>query len=158
MGSKATLFFTFWGLPALLRDHTFPDIEAKGDAIAATTTTDNTNNNNHHLTTKEKIVHSLQKMMSMMLPSGPSHLPLSNMNFMGIGPIMMKEVMNTEHLPTIPGLMRSAIESGQVRFVACTMSMQALGIPASQLLPGVELGGVADFLNSAGKSHTTLFI
>ena len=40
--------------------------------------------------------------------------------------------------------MRSARESGRVRLVACTMSMDAMGVPASALLPGVELGGVAD--------------
>ena len=163
MGGKATLFFTFWGLPALRRDHTFPDIEAKGDAALAALASTNPDiqenlTDKKHETTKEKIVHALQKMMGAMLPSGPSHLPLSHMNFGSIGGIMMKEVMNTEHLPNIPGLMRSAIDSGQVRLVACTMSMQALGIPASQLLPGVEYGGVADFLSSASKAHTTLFI
>lgn len=100
----------------------------------------------------------LDKIMGAMLPSGAGHLPLSHMNYGGAGAVMMEHVMSSKHLPNIAGLMRSAMDSGKVRFVACTMSMDALGIPADQLLPGVELGGVADFLGAAGKAHTTLFI
>jgi peroxiredoxin family protein len=155
MGGRATLFFTFWGLPALRMDHTFPDIEAKGSAAGEAGAATNGGGDDSAPGSKAS---ALQQMMGRMLPSGPSHLPLSHMQFGGAGPVLMKHVMNSRHLPTVPGLMRTAIESGKVRFVACTMSMDALGIPATQLLPGVELGGVADFLASAGKSHTTLFI
>jgi peroxiredoxin family protein len=58
----------------------------------------------------------------------------------------------------VASLLREAMTSGRVRFVACTMSMDALGIPAGRLMPGVELGGVADFLAAAGGAKTTLFI
>lgn len=80
------------------------------------------------------------------------------MNFGGAGPKMMQSIMADKHLPTVPSLMRSAVESGRVRFVACTMSMEALGIPSAALLPFVELGGVADFMGAAATSKNTLFI
>jgi peroxiredoxin family protein len=38
------------------------------------------------------------------------------------------------------------------------MSMSALGILESDLIPGVELGGVADFLDASSRSKSTLFI
>lgn len=66
--------------------------------------------------------------------------------------------LQDKHLPTVPSLMRAAVESGRVRFVACTMSMEALGIPSAALLPFVELGGVADYMGAASTAKNTLFI
>jgi peroxiredoxin family protein len=55
--------------------------------------------------------------------------------------------------------MRDARE-GDARIVACTMSMSmsAFGLESSDLVDGVEYGGVADFLEAAGNSKNTLFI
>lgn len=147
MGGRATLFFTFWGLSALKSDHTFPDLEKAPRSGGH----DAGGGVGEHPSV-------LQRMMAKMLPSGPASLPLSHMNFGGAGPKMMQSIMADKHLPTVPSLMRSAVESGRVRFVACTMSMEALGIPSAALLPFVELGGVADFMGAAATSKNTLFI
>ena len=69
----------------------------------------------------------------------------------------MKMQMANKNLPNLPGLYKDAKESG-VRMVACTMSMSALGVDSAELLPGTELGGVADFLEAASTAQTTLFI
>jgi peroxiredoxin family protein len=45
-----------------------------------------------------------------------------------------------------------------VKFIACTMSMDVMGITKEELIDGVELGGVASFLDAADRSNTTLFI
>jgi peroxiredoxin family protein len=74
-----------------------------------------------------------------------------------MGPSMMKHVMEKKHLPNLHGLLKSAVEQ-KVRLVACTMSMEAMGITAEELIDGVEFGGVADFLGSSQKSGTNLFI
>jgi NADPH-dependent 2,4-dienoyl-CoA reductase/sulfur reductase-like enzyme/peroxiredoxin family protein/TusA-related sulfurtransferase/rhodanese-related sulfurtransferase len=155
MGGTANLFFTFWGLPALKRDGTFKDIEALGsaaDSAGEGVVGDGTGPG------EKKIL--LTRMMSAMLPSGPSHLPLSHMNYGGMGPQMMKAVMASKHLPTVPGLLHALLDAGPevARITACTMSMDAMGVAAADLLHGVQLGGVADFIASAGKAHTTLFI
>jgi peroxiredoxin family protein len=44
------------------------------------------------------------------------------------------------------------------RLVACTMSMDVMGLAQAELLEGVEAGGVATFLAEATRSKTTLFI
>lgn len=148
MGGKATLFFTFWGLPALRNDGSLKDLKiadgahAEGDVVHPAT----------------GIAATMSSMFSKMLPKGPNSLPLSHFKFNGMGPAMMKKVMESKHLPSVTGLLREALESGQVRFVACTMSMDAMSIGPEELLPGVELGGVADFLASANGAKTTLFI
>ena len=53
--------------------------------------------------------------------------------------------------------MKSAIDGG-ARIVGCTMTMDLLGIAESDLMAGVEFGGVATFLGEAAESHNTLFI
>ena len=129
MGGKATLFFTFWGLN-VLRKNPSPAINDKT---------------------------FMDKMFGWMLPKGPQKLPLSNMHMGGMGTAMMKSRMASKDLPNLPGLMESAIKGG-ARLVACTMSMEAMGIRKEELINGVELGGVAEYLGSASKTQTNLFI
>lgn len=129
MGGKATLFFTFWGLN-VLRKNPAPHVEGKD---------------------------FMDKMFGFMLPTGPDKLPLSNMHMAGMGTAMMKQRMAAKDLPNLPGLMKSAIEGG-VRLVACTMSMEAMGIKKEELIDGVELGGVAEYLGAASETHANLFI
>ena len=70
---------------------------------------------------------------------------------------MMKDRMASRDLPNLPGLMEEARQGG-VRLVACTMSMEAMGIREEELIDGVELGGVAEFLGRSSRSGTNLFI
>jgi peroxiredoxin family protein len=42
--------------------------------------------------------------------------------------------------------------------VACTMSMDVMGLKREELIDGIEMGGVAAFLAEADKAGTTLFI
>lgn len=129
MGGEATLFFTFWGLNVLRKDPA-PTVEGKT---------------------------FMDKMFGWMLPRGPKKLPLSKMHMAGAGTWMMKDRMAAKNLPNLPGLMEEARKSG-VRMVACTMSMEAMGIREEELIDGVELGGVADFLGKSSQSGTNLFI
>lgn len=136
MGGKVTMFFTFWGLNALRTSH------HQGNG------SDNLHHGNLDI---------MDKMLRLMLPSGADALPLSHLQMGGLGPIAMKLQMKQKHLPNLPDLMRDATQGG-VRMVACTMSMSALGILESDLVSGVELGGVADFLDASSQAKTTLFI
>jgi peroxiredoxin family protein len=42
--------------------------------------------------------------------------------------------------------------------MACTMSMDIMGITQEELIDGVELGGVATYLGEAEESNVNLFI
>jgi peroxiredoxin family protein len=70
---------------------------------------------------------------------------------------MIKWVMKMNGVHSLPELISEAQSNG-ARIVGCTMTMDLLGIAQSDLLPGVELGGVATFLGEASESGTTLFI
>ena len=86
-------------------------------------------------------------------------LPFKNdeMSMMGIGDAMMKSVMKKKGVLTLPELMRSAREAG-VKFIACDMAMDIMGISREELIEVDEVAGVATFASLAKNSNNTLFI
>ena len=128
MGRPVTMFFTFWGLTVLRRPN------------------------------KVKVKKSLvEKMFGMMLPRGSGKLKLSRMNMAGMGTGMMKMIMKQKNVDTLDMLIDKAKKAG-VKLVACTMSMDVMGIHAEELIDGVELGGVGAYLGDAEESNVNLFI
>ena len=128
MGSEVTLFFTFWGLNALRKDA--PQASGKG---------------------------LLHRMFGWMMPAGSNRLNLSKMHMMGMGTAMMKHIMKSKNVDSLPQLMQQALEDG-VKLVACTMSMDVMGITKDELIDGVEFGGVASFLGESEDANMTLFV
>ncbi|MFA6813515.1 MAG: DsrE/DsrF/DrsH-like family protein, partial [Bacteroidaceae bacterium] len=127
-GKKATLFFTFWGLNVIKKKQK-PAV--KKDIFG--------------------------KMFGMMLPSNSTKLALSKMNMGGIGSRMMRIIMKKKNIESLETLMQQAIDSG-VEMIACTMSMDVMGVKPEELLDNVQLGGVATYLERAEKSNMSLFI
>jgi peroxiredoxin family protein len=123
-----TIFCTFWGLNAL----------RKPEKIKA-----------------EKSF--LQGMFGRMMPRGINKLGMSKMNFAGMGVPMMNKVMKAEGAMTLSQLLESAREM-DVKFVACTMTMDLLGFKKEELLDGVEYAGVAAYLAEADEANVNLFI
>ncbi|WKV07831.1 CoA-disulfide reductase [Thermoanaerobacterium sp. CMT5567-10] len=128
MGRKVTLFFTFWGLNILRKPE---KVSIKKDFFS--------------------------KMFGMMMPRGSKKLKLSKMNMFGIGPKMIRYIMNKKNVSSLEDLIQQALKNG-VRIVACNMSSDIMGITKEELIDGVELGGVASFIGAAEQSDTTLFI
>mgnify|MGYP003443969648 FL=1 len=91
------------------------------------------------------------------MPEGSSKLKLSKMNMGGMGTAMMKKVMKDKNVDSLETLMKSAMDNG-VKLVACTMSMDVMGIRKEELIDGVELAGVASYLGDAEMSDVNLFV
>ncbi len=128
MGRPVTMFFTFWGLNVL----------RKGQ--------------------KQKVKKTfIESMFGGMMPRGTGKLKLSKMNMAGMGTAMMKKVMRDKNVDSLDALIKKAMQSG-VKIVACTMSMDVMGIKAEELIDGVELGGVAAYLGDAEEANVNLFI
>ena len=125
---EVTIFFTFWGLNTLRKDQ---KIAVKKGFI--------------------------EKMFGKMMPRGADKLGLSKMNFGGMGPQMIKHVMKKHNALSLPQLIELAQEQG-VRLVACTMTMDLLGLQEEELLDGVEHAGVAAYLGDAADAKVNLFI
>lgn len=100
---------------------------------------------------------SLEKMFDMMLPKNSKGLPLSKMNFFGMGSKMIRDIMNKKNIMSLEELMKKSIEDG-ANLVACTMSMDIMGIKEEELVDGISFGGVGQYLGEADKSNNNLFI
>jgi len=128
MGSKVNMFFTFWGLNVLRKPQ------------------------------KVSVSKSfMERMFGWMMPRGVSKLKLSKLNMGGMGTRMMKMVMKQKNVNTLEELIQSALDQG-IRIIACTMTMNIMGLKKEELIDGIEEGGVAAFLEDADNSNMTLFI
>ncbi|MEA2013159.1 MAG: DsrE/DsrF/DrsH-like family protein, partial [Verrucomicrobiota bacterium] len=128
LNHEVTIFFTFWGLNVLRKDNPPP---VKKDFLS--------------------------RMFGMMMPRGAKKLALSKMHMMGMGTEMMKYVMNSKNVDSLPGLIKQAQSLG-IKFVACEMAMDVMGITREELIDNVDTAGVANFAAIAEQSGTTLFI
>ena len=99
----------------------------------------------------------LAKLFDIMLPKKAEKLPLSKMNMLGMGPEMIKGIMRKKNVNSLPELIEDAHKLG-VKFVACTMSMDLMGIEKEELFDFVEYGGVATFIGDSEESNMQLFI
>ncbi|MFM1652924.1 DsrE/DsrF/DrsH-like family protein [Brevibacillus sp. B_LB10_24] len=125
---EVTIFFTFWGLNTLRKDEV---VKVKKGW--------------------------LEKAFGWMMPRGTNKLGLSKMNFLGMGPKMIKHVMKKHNALSLPQLIELAQEQG-VKLVACTMTMDLLGLQQEELIDGLEYAGVAAYLGDAAHAKVNLFI
>lgn len=99
----------------------------------------------------------IDRMFGLMMPKGPDKLTLSKMNMGGLGSLMMKWVMKNKNISTLSELIQQAKDSG-IKFIACNMSMDVMGIKEDELIDGIEIGGVAKYIAESNNANSNLFI
>ncbi len=99
----------------------------------------------------------MEKMFGAMLPRGAGKLKLSKMNMGGMGTAMMQGIMQDKNIDSLETMMKKAMENG-VKIIACSMSMDVMGIRPEELIDGVQIGGVGTYLGDAEESDVNLFI
>ena len=127
MGQQVTMFFTFWGLSVVKKSSEFRDKSFP------------------------------QTMMALLSPASSKSLPVSKMNYFGIGAAMLRKMLAKQNVFSLEDMLALARELG-VRIIACEMSREVLGVHESEIMDGVECGGVATFLADSLRSRTSLFI
>ena len=79
------------------------------------------------------------------------------MNMGGLGSRMMRWIMRSKKIDSLEELIRQAQENG-VEMIACTMSMDVMGVRQEELMDNVTLGGVASYLDRTEEANLNLFI
>ncbi|WP_336788512.1 DsrE/DsrF/DrsH-like family protein [Paenibacillus sp. MMO-177] len=125
---EVTIFFTFWGLNAMRKDEV---VKVKKGM--------------------------LEKAFGWMMPRGAKKLGLSKMHFMGMGPKLINHVIKKHNALSLSQLIELAKEQG-IKLVACTMTMDLLGLQQDELIDGLEYAGVAAYLGDATEAKVNLFI
>jgi peroxiredoxin family protein len=129
LGMEVSMFFAFWGL-LLLRDPNINISEGKS---------------------------SLEKLMGTFTAKGPEELPLSNMNFSGLGKKMIEAMMKEDGKPTLSNFLEGARKKG-VNFYGCKLSMEVMGLKKEELIPELEVIEATGYLKDALQSDIQLFI
>ncbi|MFB4212704.1 DsrE/DsrF/DrsH-like family protein [Shouchella sp. JSM 1781072] len=125
---EVTIFHTFWGLNALRKDE---PIKANKSFM--------------------------EKMFGKMMPRGSEKMGLSKMQFAGIGPKLIKNVMKKHNAMPLADLIDLA-EEQDINLVACTMTMDLLGLKKEELRESSQYAGVAAYLADAEDGNVNLFI
>lgn len=98
-----------------------------------------------------------QKMLAMMNPKNSEKMGISRLNMLGMGPAMMKMIMKEKNVSSVEELRQMAVDM-DVKMTGCQMSMDVMGVDASELIDGVEFAGVAAMLEDSLRSRTTIFV
>ena len=129
MGTPTKVFVTFWGLQTFVK----PGIRITGE-------------------------NWMQKMMSAMQRPGIAHRKLSKMNFLCMGPWMMRKLAGQYGVSSPAELMEMAQLMG-VEFIPCQMTMDMFGLKRADLIEGMgEPVGAATYLGYVSDGAKPLFI
>src|SRR5262245_47456494 len=128
-GMEASVFFTFWGLFAIVK----PGVRITGE-------------------------NWMQKMMSVMNPGSAEKAKLSRYHFAGAGPAMFKKLADEHHVAKPDELIALAGDLG-VRLIPCQMTMDLLGLRSEDLIDGLEEPiGAATAIAEMRDAAVSLFI
>ena len=127
-GLETSMFFTFWGL-SVLRKKGAPG----GPKSLA------------------------ERILALMTPASSEELGTSRMNYFGLGAVMLRKLMKDKGIASLEELMALAREL-DVKMIACTMSMDAMGLRREELVDGLSFGGVATYMADAARSRVTLLV
>jgi peroxiredoxin family protein len=129
MGMPTKVFVTFWGLQTFVK----PGKRVTGD-------------------------NWMQKMLSIMSRPGIAHRKLSKMNFLGMGPWMMRKLAKQYNVASPAELLEMAQLMG-VEFIPCQMTMDMFGIKYEDLIEGMgQPVGAATYLGFVGEGAKPIFI
>ncbi|WP_353095777.1 DsrE/DsrF/DrsH-like family protein [Tissierella praeacuta] len=124
-----TMFFAFWGLMLVRDPNSIPD----GEKTTA------------------------EKMFANMTPRYIEDLPLSKMNFAGIGKKMLLGMMDDSDTPKLSDFLNGALKKG-VNMKACKLSCEVMGFKEEELLKEVSIVTAEEYLVDALDSNIQLFI
>jgi peroxiredoxin family protein len=130
MGLDVTMFFTFYGLPLLLKKM---DLKVTPLGNAA---------------------------MKMPMAGAHMVMPNLVAAIPGVDAMatkMMKNMINKKGVASIEELRELAVEA-DVRMIGCQMTMDLFEYKKEDMIEGIEIGGAATYIEVATKSHINLFI
>ena len=126
---EVSMFFAFWGLFLVKNPNNIPEGEKT----------------------------TMEKMFANMTPKHIEDLPLSKMNFAGIGKKLLVDMMEDTNTPKLSDFLNGALKKG-VSMKACKLSCEVMGIGEEELLKEVSMATAEDFIVEALNSDIQLFI
>ncbi len=130
MDIKVTMFFTFYGLPLLLKK-----LDLQMTALG----------------------NSAMKMPMMGMHMGMPNIVNMIPGVDAGATKMMKNMMAQKGVASIEDLREASVDL-DIRMIACQMTMDLFEYDTKDMIEGIELGGAATYMETASKSEINLFI
>ena len=130
MGLPVTLFFTFYGLPLLLKDLKLQVTAAGNPAM---------------------------KMPMAGMHMGLPNLLTAVPGVDAACSVMMKNLIKKKGVASIEELREMAVEA-EVRMIACQMTLDLFEYDKADMIEGIDIGGAATYIEVASQSDINLFI
>ena len=130
MGLPVTMFFTFYGLPLLLKKLNLQVTAAGNPAM---------------------------KMPMMGMHMGLPNLLTAVPGVDAACSTMIKNLIKKKGVASIDDLREAAVES-EVRMIGCQMTMDLFEYSKDEMIDGIEIGGAATYIEVASNSDINLFI
>lgn len=130
MGLPVTMFFTFYGLPLLLKKLDLQVTAAGNPAM---------------------------KMPMAGMHMGLPNLLTAVPGVDAMASKMMKNLIKKKGVASIDELRDMAVEA-EVRMIGCQMTMDLFEYSQEDMIDGIDIGGAATYIEVASNSHINLFI
>ena len=130
MGLPVTMFFTFYGLPLLLKKLDLQVTAAGNPAM---------------------------KMPMMGMHMGLPNLLTAVPGVDAACSVMMKNLIKKKGVASIDELRELAVEA-EVRMIGCQMTMDLFEYDKEDMIDGIDIGGAATYIEVASNAHINLFI
>mgnify|MGYP001823080382 CR=1 FL=1 len=130
MGLPVTMFFTFYGLPLLLKDLKLQVTAAGNPAM---------------------------KMPMAGMHVGLPNLVTAIPGVDAMASVMMKNLIKKKGVASIEDLREAAVES-EVRMIGCQMTMDLFEYAKEDMIDGIDIGGAATYIECATQADINLFI
>src|SRR5512143_703457 len=137
MGWQVSVFFTFYGLPLLLKD--------LGASVTPL--------GNPAMPMKMPFGPEGIQKINWPIPTAMMAVPAVN----SLGTTLMKQRTRNKGVSSIPELRAMSVELG-VEMVACQMTMDVFGFKKEDFIDECNVAGAATFLEDASKSDVQLFV
>lgn len=146
LGVEMKMWFMIWGHNCLKKKRGIFSFRRKHDPLKESSYRDMQTDN------------IFQDAVEMFNRGGADNLPLSQLNLMGLGPMIFNKMLKKKNIPTLEELIKNADDLG-VKFIMCQICFDAMGLSVDDLIvPNVEVKGVSAYMKDTMESHVNLFI
>ena len=142
MGTEMTMWFTLYGVNCLKKPRSLFSpgkwLPRKRTASAGR---------------RQETDHYLQHMLGILNHDGANHLPLSQLNLFGIGPMVFNRLLKRKNIPALKEFIQLAQELN-IKFKICQICVDVMAVNvAEDLVVNAEVLGASSYALDVKASH-----
>lgn len=98
-----------------------------------------------------------QRVLYALNGTGARQLPLSQLNFLGVGPGLLRRILARKRMPQLDQLIHACAELG-VTFTICQVCVDSMALCPDDFIVDVDVRGVSSYTLQVAQSHYNVVI